>query len=216
MPWCANSFIDFLQQTRRAIASRADRLNMRAGGARQGRPPFPYCLSKAAMRLLDLFRTPPDPLAPLYDAVVARARQPHWYVEGAVPDTTDGRFDMLAAVLSMVLLRMEDTPEGAMPAVRLAERFVDDMDGQLRQSGIGDVVVGKHIGRMMAMLGGRLGAYREGLAGGALAPALLRNLYRGEDPGAGPLAHVTTALESLHRELDAAAIDTLLAGRLPQ
>lgn len=168
------------------------------------------------MRLLDLFRSPPpDPLAPLYDAVIARARQPHWYVEGAVPDTTDGRFDMLAAVLSMVLLRLEDTPEGAMPAVRLAERFVDDMDGQLRQSGIGDIVVGKHIGKMMAMLGGRLGAYREGLATGALAPAVLRNLYRGEDPGAAPLAHVAGGLEALHRALGETAIDTLLAGRLP-
>jgi cytochrome b pre-mRNA-processing protein 3 len=168
------------------------------------------------MRLLDLFRSPPDPLAPLYDAVVARARQPHWYVEGAVPDTTDGRFDMLAAVLSMVLLRLEDTAEGALPAVRIAERFVDDMDGQLRQSGIGDVVVGKHIGRMMAMLGGRLGAYREGLATGTLAPALLRNLYRGEDPGAAPLAHAAAALESLHRALEDTPIQILLAGRLPE
>lgn len=169
------------------------------------------------MRLLDLFRTPPpDPLDPLYNAVVARARQPHWYLDGAVPDTTDGRFDMLAAVLSMVLLRLEDTPEGAMPAVRLAERFVDDMDGQLRQSGIGDIVVGKHIGKMMAMLGGRLGAYREGLAAGSLAPALQRNLYRGADPGTAPLTHVATALEALEADLKATAIDTLLAGRLPE
>lgn len=103
-----------------------------------------------------------------------------------------------------------------MPAVRLAERFVDDMDGQLRQSGIGDIVVGKHIGKMMAMLGGRLGAYREGLATGALAPAVLRNLYRGEDPGAAPLAHVAGGLEALHRALGETAIDTLLAGRLPE
>ncbi|MFV0623933.1 ubiquinol-cytochrome C chaperone family protein [Sphingomonas sp. ac-8] len=169
------------------------------------------------MRLLDLFRTPPpDPLAPLYDAVVARARRPHWYVEGQVPDTTDGRFDVLASVLSMVLLRLEAAPEGSDPAVRLTERFVEDMDGQLRQQGIGDIVVGKHIGRMMALLGGRLGAYREGLAEGALEPAVLRNVFRGEDPGAAPLAHVAGALATFRRALDGVPVATLLSGDLPE
>ena len=43
----------------------------------------------------------------------------------------------------------------------LTDRFIADMDGSLRQDGVGDQVVGKHIGRMMAALGGRLGAYRE-------------------------------------------------------
>ena len=84
----------------------------------------------------------------------------------AVPDTVDGRFDMIAAVLCTVLLRLEREPEGLATTAPLTERFVDDMDGQLRQIGIGDIVVGKHIGKMMSMLGGRLGAYRDGLARG--------------------------------------------------
>lgn len=46
-------------------------------------------------------------LRPLYASVVARARQPHWYLDGSVPDTLDGRFDMVAAILSLVLLRLE-------------------------------------------------------------------------------------------------------------
>src|SRR3546814_2060072 len=80
------------------------------------------------------------------------------------------------------------------------------MDGQLREIGIGDIIVGKHIGRMMSMLGGRLGAYRAGLAEGDLAPALVRNLYRGTAPAPAALAHTrdrseehTSELQSLMR-----------------
>ncbi|MCT8000987.1 ubiquinol-cytochrome C chaperone family protein [Sphingomonas sanguinis] len=159
-----------------------------------------------------------DQALPLYNAVVLRAREPHWYLAGAVPDTVDGRFDMIAAVLSMVLIRLEAMPEGAGPAARLTERFVTDMDGQLRELGIGDIVVGKHIGRMMAMLGGRLTAYRAGLAGEgeAFDAALLRNLYRGEvpaDPNA--IAHVREALRTLHSGLADVSLARLLLGELP-
>ncbi|WP_322964896.1 ubiquinol-cytochrome C chaperone family protein [Sphingomonas fuzhouensis] len=159
-----------------------------------------------------------DAALPLYNAVVLRAREPHWYLDGAVPDTVDGRFDMIAAVLSLVLLRLEAEPEGAAMAARLTERFVTDMDGQLRELGIGDIVVGKHIGRMMAMLGGRLTAYREGLAGegAVMDAALVRNLYRGEAP-ADPqaVAHVRKALRTLHEQLAAVSLARLTLGELP-
>lgn len=151
--------------------------------------------------------------AALYRAVVALGREPHWYVAGQVPDTMDGRFDMIAAVLAAVLLRLETEPEGAEPAARLTERFVEDMDGQLRQEGIGDVVVGKHIGRMMAMLGGRLGAYRDGWAAGDIGPALQRNLYRGAAPVPQALAHVARALGELRDRLSNVPL-AALAGAL--
>ena len=155
---------------------------------------------------------------PLYDAVVARARSPHWYVEGAVPDTVDGRFDMVAAVLATVMLRIETDPAGAAPSARLAERFVEDMDAQLRQIGIGDITVGKHIGRMMAALGGRLGAYRDGLAADAPAgrfeEALVRNLYRGDAPAPKAIAHVAGGLRRLRADLDDVPLPRLLAGEL--
>ncbi|RYF06295.1 MAG: hypothetical protein EOO77_27110 [Oxalobacteraceae bacterium] len=79
----------------------------------------------------------------LYDSVVAQARLPHWYETGGVPDTIDGRFDMIAAVLSLVLLRLERDPGAAAASARLTERFVSDMDGQLRESGVGDIGVGR-------------------------------------------------------------------------
>lgn len=168
------------------------------------------------MRLLQrLFQAPDRGTAPqLYAAIVARGREPHWYEAGAVPDTIDGRFDMIAAVMSLVLLRLEQD-EAAIPfSTQLTEVFIDDMDGQLRQIGIGDIVVGKHVGKMMGMLGGRLGAYRDGLAGDALGAALVRNLYRGEAPAPEALAHVETGLRALHARLADTSLETLLGGAL--
>src|SRR3546814_12384851 len=83
-------------------------------------------------------------MLPLYGAVVEYARAPRWYVEGGVEDSVDGRFDMLALVMTLVLLRLDSEGEPLrQAAVDLTERFIDDMDGQLRQIGIGDFVVGK-------------------------------------------------------------------------
>ncbi len=157
-----------------------------------------------------------DEAEALYRAVVERARAPHWYGVGGVADTIDGRFDMIAAVLSFTLLRIERVPGGESLGVALAERFVDDMDPQLREIGIGDIIVGKHIGRMMSMLGGRLGAYRDGLARRSIAEALLRNLYRDVDPGAAAMAHAEGELLRFDAALATASLDDLAAGRLPQ
>ena len=152
----------------------------------------------------------------LYAAVVAKGREPHWYSQGAVPDTIDGRFDMIAAVLSMVLLRLETESAGIAPSTALAECFIDDMDGQLREIGIGDIVVGKHMGRMMGMVGGRLSAYRTGLAEATLGDALVRNVYRGRAPADAALGHVETQLRAFRDALAAAPIETVIAGELPQ
>jgi cytochrome b pre-mRNA-processing protein 3 len=151
---------------------------------------------------------------PLYTAIVAKAREPHWY-EAGVPDTVDGRFDMIATTLAFVLLRLEDDPEAAEASARLTERFVDDMDSQLREIGIGDIIVGKHIGKMMGMLGGRLGAYRTALAEGSLGAALVRNLWRGETPESAALTHVEAALLAFRDSLGAVPSETILEGVLP-
>lgn len=153
-------------------------------------------------------------LKPLYDGVIAAARAPHWYLEAGVADTLDGRFDMVAGVLSLVLLRL-DALEAPAESVRLTELFIDDMDGQIRQIGFGDVVVGKQLGRMMGALGGRLAAYRAGLSGEAsLADALVRNLYRGEAPAADELAYAEAQLRALADRLATRSLDDLLAARL--
>ena len=156
-----------------------------------------------------------DALAPLYRAVVAEARQPHWYQDGKVADTMDGRFEMVAALTALAIVRLDAEGEaGRIPAVMLTEIFVDDMDGQLRQEGVGDLVVGKHIGRMMAALGGRMEAYRAGLEGTGLEEALIRNLYRTEHPGDAALAHGASSLRAIWKRLGATPLEALLAGEI--
>ena len=157
-----------------------------------------------------------DALTPLYNAVVIEARRPDWYLAGGVPDTLDGRFDMVAAVLSLVLLRLEDEGEAARaPSVFLTEIFVEDMDGQLRERGIGDIVVGKHIGRMMGALGGRLGALREAFGGGDLNGAIERNIYRGAVPSESARAAVRNGLTELRLRLAGMPAADLIAGGWP-
>ena len=151
----------------------------------------------------------------LYEAVVARGRNADWYLAGSVPDTVDGRFDMIVTILALVLLRLETEPAGLAGSARLTERFVTDMDGQLREIGVGDVVVGKKMGRMMGALGGRIGAYRVGLAAGDLKPALERNLYRGAPVAAAALDHVAARLTVFAAALAAPPVATVLAGELP-
>lgn len=169
--------------------------------------------------LARIFRRHPDrraALAPLHRGVVALGRAPNWYREGGVPDTLDGRFDALAAVTALVLLRLEAEGEaGREPSVFLAEWFVADMDSSLRQIGIGDYVVGKHVGRMMSALGGRLAAFRE--AGDDSEPftqAVRRNLFRDAPPDEGALAWTAARLARLREGLAALTLAELLEGRL--
>jgi cytochrome b pre-mRNA-processing protein 3 len=129
---------------------------------------------------------PRDALRPLWHRVVEIAREREWYRECGIADTVAGRFDAITLILAIVLIRMEREQDLIEPSVRLTELFVDDMDGQLRQGGVGDLMVGKHIGKLMSTLGGRMGAYRSALEDGeaAMVAAVTRNvtLAEGGDP----------------------------------
>lgn len=151
---------------------------------------------------------------PLWHAVVARARDPRLYAQCGVADSVAGRFDAITLVLSLVLLRMEKDPQLAPHAGRLTELFVSDMDGQLRESGVGDLVVGKHIGKQMMVLGGRLGALRDALAqtdDAALLAAIDRNvtLVDRADP-----ALLATELRNLAAQFAARDATAIMAGDL--
>ena len=165
-----------------------------------------------------LFRSRSDPregLRPLWHAIVAHSREAWWYREGGVADTVPGRFDMIVAILALVLLRLEPEAETAQAQVFLTELFVEDMDGQLRESGVGDPVIGKHVGRLVSALGGRLGAFRTALAsaGDAWPAAVARNVSLREGAGTEPLARRLLAFQ---HSLTAVGTDRLLAGELPQ
>ncbi len=166
-----------------------------------------------------LFTPDPDPREarrPLWNAVVATARMPHWYQAGGVPDTLDGRFDMISLVMALVLHRIDEEPAHTLAGVELTELFVTDMDGQMRQIGFGDMVVGKQIGRMVGALGGRLGAYRAPDGSDDLRAALVRNLWRGEAPGAAELDYMMAGVARLRSALGAMPVAALVvADRLP-
>jgi cytochrome b pre-mRNA-processing protein 3 len=148
-----------------------------------------------------------DGLGALYAAVVAEARAPKWYAEYGVPDTVDGRFDMVSLVLALILIRLErDGRE--VEAVRLTELFITDMDGQIREIGFGDLVVGKQVGGILAVVGGRLGAYRTGFD----IETLGRTLWRGATPANSEAA--LAELNALRNRIDGVPRDVLLAGSL--
>jgi cytochrome b pre-mRNA-processing protein 3 len=159
----------------------------------------------------------PD-MAPLYAAIVAEARQAYWYVEGGVADTMDGRFEAVSAVLGVAMARLEAGGEAAKTSTaRLAEQFVTDIEGQYREAGIGDAVIGKYMGQFGAALGGRLGAYRDGLKpGGELEEALRRNLYAGDAPSQAALAHAASRLRSFFDRLTTLTDEAVMDGRIGQ
>lgn len=158
---------------------------------------------------------PREAWRPLYAAIVAEARAPHWYRDGGVADEIDGRFEMICLIGSLVMLRMETFGQDAASGMALlTEVLVEDMEGQVREIGFGDLVVGKQVGQMMGALGGRLGAYRLGLAGGDLTGALLRNLYRGEEPGGAALVHVEAKVRARAAALAGCSLGDLKAGRI--
>src|SRR3954471_16009528 len=82
----------------------------------------------------------------LFDAVTAESRQPHWYVNGDVPDTLDGRFAVLATIAALAIVRLEQLGEvGLSQSVALTERFITVMESEHRELGIGDPTLGKTV-----------------------------------------------------------------------
>lgn len=152
----------------------------------------------------------------LYLAVVAQSREPGFYLAGGVPDTLDGRFDMIALHTFLVLRRLKAEGEAGAPlAQALFDAMCNDMDENLRQLGVGDLGVGRRVKRMAQALYGRISAYESGLTDGdaALAAALLRNLYRGEDPGPTAIGLMVLYLRESDRILASAPMAALTAGR---
>lgn len=165
-------------------------------------------------RLFGTSQDPREELRPLWHETVRVSREAEWYREGGVVDSVDGRVDMIMAVLALVMLRMEGSPALSPKTARITEVFVDDMDRQLREKGVGDLMVGKNISKLVSALGGRMGAFRKAFAQGAsdaaLADALARNLSLEGAPGASLIAQV----RALHGELAEQSDEALLSGNI--
>jgi cytochrome b pre-mRNA-processing protein 3 len=166
--------------------------------------------------LTRLLHPKPDPredLRPLWHAVVAVSREREWYAACGVADTVEGRFDMISMVLALVLLRMEQSEPLARETALLTELFVADMDRQLRDTGVGDLMVGKKIVKLMSALGGRTGALREVLAesDASLAAVCARNVTLLDD---APRFTLAVRVRALAVELGERSDEAIRAGSL--
>lgn len=125
----------------------------------------------------------------VYGMIVAQARSPAFYLAYGVPDTVNGRFDMIVLHLVLVLGRLRGTSPNVHPlGQQIFDRFCRDMDANFREMGVGDLAVPKEMKRVAEAFYGRSAAYEAALAAGdgaALAQALARNVYDLPDVGVG-------------------------------
>jgi cytochrome b pre-mRNA-processing protein 3 len=152
----------------------------------------------------------------LFHSAVAEARRPHWFVEGGVPDTVEGRFAMLATVIALIMVRLERSgPEAEAATVALTERFIEVIDAEVREMGVGDPALGRQVRALLGALATRVERWRAAI-GEELewTSAVLRSVYRDKSPDAEALAHTESALRSLWLRLERSSEANLVEGRL--
>lgn len=166
------------------------------------------------MPFLSLFRTRKHDRAghALYTAAVAAAREPLWYERAEVPDTLDGRFDMVGLFVALLVRRLRRAgPPGPELAQAVFDAMFGDMDGTLRELGVSDLLVGRKVKAMMEAFHGRAASYEAALDASdlpALQAAFARNVWRGSDDTAG------AALLARHALAQAAALEEVPLVRL--
>jgi cytochrome b pre-mRNA-processing protein 3 len=170
------------------------------------------------MVLARLFRPREETLAgrALYASAAAQARSPAFYAELGAPDTAEGRFELFALHVALLLLRLKGHgPRASETSQQLFETFLRSLDDALREMGVGDVVVGKRMRKLGEAFYGRLRAYEAALAArpdrAELVALFARTLFEGRAQGRpGELASYAAQAAD---QLDAAPLEQLLAGR---
>lgn len=151
----------------------------------------------------------------LYERIVAQARTEAFYRDLRVPDTMDGRLELILLHLVLLLERLKsEGVTGQRIGQVVIERLIADMDDALRQIGIGDMGVPRRIQKAAAALRERVQDYGPGAAG--VEEALVRNVYRPAGEGDfSDAAHALAAYcEAARAALAGGASDDLLAGRI--
>jgi cytochrome b pre-mRNA-processing protein 3 len=171
------------------------------------------------MMILSLFKRKAsrNSIRAVYGAIVAAARHPRPYADWGVPDTVDGRFDMIVLHAILVLDRLGEAGRaGQTFAQGLTDEVFADMDRSLREMGVGDLSVGKKVRRMAEVFYGRARAYTGALRAGnepELAEALYRNVFAGIGERVGSSLLAAYALR-LRRHLHGRPIGPILSGRI--
>lgn len=153
----------------------------------------------------------------LYLTAVAQARQPAFYAHLGVPDTLEGRYDMIVLHAWMLVRRLRavggDGADGVSRA--LIELMFADMDRNLREMGVTDLRVGKRVLNMAEAFYGRVVAYDRALSEGdeALAAALERNVYQSGEARPGDTAALAAHVRSQLVHLDSLDAKALCEGK---
>jgi cytochrome b pre-mRNA-processing protein 3 len=146
----------------------------------------------------------------IYGMIVTQAREPLFYRDLGVPDTVNGRFDLLLLHLWMVLRHLRGLPGGVEVSQALFDHFCADMDANLREMAVGDLKVPKKMQVLGEAFYGRAAAYDMALTDGvdALAQAINRNVLDGEqiDHARRLAAYAQAAIASLEGERDASRL----------
>ena len=164
----------------------------------------------------------PDPAraaaADLYRAVVAQSRTPEFYTSGGVPDSLDGRFDLVALHVALVIARLgKSAPALDDLAQSLFDEMVANLDVGLREAGVGDMGVGRRMKRLVSAFYGRARAYDAALGearDGALIEALRRNLFRAGEPADETVAAMAGYVRSQFDGLRTQPDEELRRGRI--
>ena len=152
----------------------------------------------------------------LYGNAVNAAREAVFYNDLGVPDTVDGRFEMISLHVYLLLRRLKSTgAEGKKVSQMLFDTMFDDMDRTLREMGVGDLGVGRRVKEMAKAFYGRVAAYDQGLEAATedvLGMALSRNVFRTEEWKAPGILSLAAYVRAVVRQLDEAENGTLVAG----
>ena len=166
-----------------------------------------------------------------YVSIVTQARRPELYASGCAPDNFDGRFDMMALHVHLVLRRIRALGMGRSDIGQdLFDMFFKDMDQAMREAGVGDMGVGKKVQKMVEAFYGRATAYDGVLDVQAdngpgenassdtsdIYDILLRNLY--PDDAISPqqeagLRALTAYALALEVHLEGLTLDDILSGQ---
>jgi cytochrome b pre-mRNA-processing protein 3 len=154
----------------------------------------------------------------LYGLAMAQARAPGFYRDLGVPDSFDGRFEMIALHVYLLVRRLKDDADPAARALAraLVEALFADMDRTFRELGAADLGVGRRVHKTAEAFYGRVTAYDAALAAGEMGEALRRNLYGtlAEAPAPAQLAAAAGYVEAAAAALAAQDTAALVAGRL--
>ena len=144
----------------------------------------------------------------IYGMIVTQAREPLFYRDLAVPDTVNGRFDLLLMHLWLVLRRLKSAEAGQGLSQALFDHFCNDMDDNLRELGVSDLKVPKKMQAFGEAFYGRTAAYDMALTEGgeAFAQALCKNILNGEniEQARRLAAYAEAAMAALDRQDEAA------------